>query len=98
MHFEACSSFKIRRDLRIQIGWASGLVWTGAENLGPTGSLFVFSSNVYFIRTCFFVLIVLHFAILCLLTPHNTNIYASGGIRTRNPQAINRRPHLRPRF
>ena len=39
--------------------WAPGPVWKGAENLARTGILFLFSCTLYFIRTCFFVLIVL---------------------------------------
>ena len=48
---------------------------------------------MYFIRTSFSVLVVLHFA---LLTTHNTNIHVPGGIRTRN---LSRREatDLRPR-
>ena len=46
-----------------EVGWAPGPVWTGAENLIPSGTFFVFSLLcLYFIRTCFFVLIVLKFA------------------------------------
>ena len=48
--------------------------WTNRENF------FVFPCTLYFIRTCFFVLIVLHFA-FCLYVLHtNTNIHATGGI------------------
>ena len=58
----------------------------------PPGFFFFLHSRVlrlYFVRTCVFVLTVLHFAFLSLLTKHNTNIHASGGFRTRNPS---RRP------
>jgi hypothetical protein len=43
--------------------WAPGPVWTNEKNLAPTGTFFFISFCIlYFIRTCFFVLIVLHFA------------------------------------
>ena len=59
--------------------------------------LFVFSCTLYFIRTCFFVLIVLHLAYSSLLTTQNTNIHAPGGIRTRNPsRRAAADPRLRP--
>jgi hypothetical protein len=41
---------------------------------------FVFSCILYFIRTWFCVLVVLHFAFSFLLTTHNTNICAPRGI------------------
>ena len=47
-----------------------GPVWTGAENLALTANFFVFSCALYFIRTCFCVLIVLHFAFLSLRATH----------------------------
>jgi hypothetical protein len=64
----------------------------------PRGiSLYNFVLCFYFIRTCFVVLIVLYFAFLTLLTPHNTIIHAPGGILTPKP---NKRsagdPRLRP--
>ena len=56
------------------------------------GALRVFflalSRTLYFIRTCFFVLIVLNFFLFSLLTTHNTNIRAPGGIRTRSPSKL----------
>jgi hypothetical protein len=47
-------------------------VWTCEENLaliGAGGGGFVFSCTLYFIRTSFFVFIVLHFA-FCLYSQH----------------------------
>jgi hypothetical protein len=64
--------------------WTPGSVWTGAENLAPTGFFFVFPCTLYFIPACC-VLTVVHFAFLSLLPTHNTNIHVPGGIRTRNP-------------
>jgi hypothetical protein len=66
-------------------GWASKLVWIGAENLALTMVLFIFFLILYFIRTWFFVFIVLHVAFFSLLTTHNTNTHALGGIQTRDP-------------
>jgi hypothetical protein len=43
---------------------------------------------LYFIRTCVFVLTVLYSAFLSLLTTHNTNDNAPGGILTRNPSKL----------
>ena len=40
---------------------------------GPKG-VFAFSCTLYFIRTFFLVLIILHFAFCLYLTTHNTNI------------------------
>ena len=40
---------------------------------------------LYFIPTCFCVLILLHLPFCLLRTTHNTNTHAPGGIRTRNP-------------
>jgi hypothetical protein len=54
---------------------------------------FKFSCTLYFIRTCFFLLIVLHSAFCLLLTTHN--IHAAGGFRTRN---ISKRSAADPRF
>jgi hypothetical protein len=70
--------------------WAPGPVWIGAENLASTGIFFfVFSCTLYFIHTCFFVLIVLHFAYTCN-TQHKHPCFR----RDSNPQphqAISRR-------
>ena len=42
-------------------------------------------------------MIVLHFEFLSFLTTHNTNVYAPGGIRTRNPSKLSAAdPRLRP--
>jgi hypothetical protein len=50
-----------------------------------------------FIRSCFCVSNVLHFAFVSLLTTHNTNIHASGGVRNRNPSERSAAdPRLRP--
>jgi hypothetical protein len=55
-------------------------------SMPPAGLFFYFLFLfLYFIRTCFCVLTVLHFAFCLLLTTHNTNIHAPGGIQTRNP-------------
>ena len=64
------------------VGHTAGLdVLEGKKNLSPLPEFFfVFSSTLYVIRTCFFVLIVLHLAFLSLLTTHNTHIHARGGI------------------
>ena len=51
-------------------------------SVSPAG-FFKFSFTLYFIRTCF-ILIILHFAFLSLLTTYNTNIHALSEIRTRN--------------
>ena len=50
------------------------------------GGFFVFvcAFTLYFIRTRFFVWIILHFA-FCLVLQPNTNIRGPGGIQTRNP-------------
>jgi hypothetical protein len=67
--------------------------------VGPTASLdgceksrpnrdFLYSLVLcsYFICTCVFVLIVLHFAFMCLRTTHTTQKHSRpGGIQTRNP-------------
>ena len=65
-----------------EAGWAPWSVWTGAENLAPTGDLFCsFVLCLYFIRTWFFVLTVLQLVV----SAYNTNIHAPSGIRTRIP-------------
>ena len=53
----------------------------------PLAGFFLYSLvlSLYFIRTCFLDLILLHFAFCLYLTTHNTNIQTPGGIRTRNP-------------
>ena len=68
-----------------EAGRVPGPVWTGEENLAPTGIFFyivLYSLSV--IRTCVFVLLALHFDFLSLLTTHNPNIHVPGGTRTRN--------------
>ena len=67
-------------------GWASGPIWTGAENLAPPPGLFFFCSLCTF--QYFSALIVLAFAFCpyCTTThTQDTNIHAPGGIRTPNP-------------
>ena len=65
------------------MGHSSGL--EGCGKCRPQRELFSYSLVlcVHFILTCFFLLIVLYFAFLSLLTTNNTNIHVSGGIRTR---------------
>ena len=67
-------------------GWV-GPRWSGRvrKTWPPPGFFFVFSCTLYFIRTCLFVLIVLHFAFLSLLTTQNRNIHAAGGNGIRSP-------------
>jgi hypothetical protein len=80
-------------------GWVPGPVWTGAKYLAPHLDFFLYSLVLclYFIRTCFCVFIVLHFAFLSLLSTHNTNIHALGRIWTRNPsKRLTADPLLRP--
>ena len=57
------------RELDTEAGWAPWPVWTDTGSLTSTQFFFVFSCTLYFIRTCFFVLIVLHFA-FCLYLQH----------------------------
>jgi hypothetical protein len=58
---------------------------------------FALPCTLYFIRTCYFVVIVLHFALLSVLTTHNTYIHNPGGIRTRNPSERSAAyPRLKP--
>ena len=45
------------------------------KHLCPRRDFFVFSCTLYFIPTCFLVLIILHFSVLSLVTTHNTNIH-----------------------
>jgi hypothetical protein len=50
---------------------------------------FFYSLVLYFIRTCFCVLIVVHFVFcLFLYNTHNTNIHDPGGIRTGSPSNL----------
>ena len=84
-----------RYPLNRRLGGPQGPVRWTAKNLGhppPPGFSFVFSCTLYFIRTCFLVLIIPHFAFT-----YNTNTNPPGGIRTRNPTMQSAPDHrLRP--
>ena len=69
-------------------GWMGHMVGLdGGGKSRPTAIFLKYSPELclYFIRTLFFVCIVLHFTLLSLLKAHNTNTHAPGGIRTRIP-------------
>ena len=72
-------------------GWASGSVWTNAENLAPTGIVFVLSPSS--------VLLLCPDCPGLAFSPllYNTNIPGPGGIRTRDPSKRSAAdPRLRP--
>jgi hypothetical protein len=83
--------------LYIRLGEPQG--WSGqVQKIVPPPEFFLFSCTLYFICSCFFVLNILHFAFLSLLTTHNTNIHAPGRIQTCNPSKRSATdPHFRQR-